>query len=111
MKKTIYLLIAIIFIGCKSKFNYYQGYVYNGSSKPILNLTIHGRDNFNDNSLTDEKGFFKIKKTENWVETFLYIKKGNNLIDSIQVLRTHPEFGARYYFTDKRNDTIFITTK
>lgn len=72
MKKIIYLLILMLFIGCKSKFNHYQGYIYNTDNKPIKNLIVISKARKNQKATSNENGFFKIKKSENGVESALY---------------------------------------
>jgi hypothetical protein len=66
------------------------------------------RDHHNDISITNDKGYFRMNKRDNWIEKYLYIVHNASKIDSISILRTHPEYGARYYFVEGRNDTLFM---
>ncbi|WBX77799.1 hypothetical protein PG911_05940 [Tenacibaculum ovolyticum] len=87
---------------------YYHGYVYDTNENPIEGLILRGRDHKGDKSTSNKLGYFKIYMRKNWVERYIYIYRKNALLDSIQVTRTHPEYGSRYYFVEGRNDTLFI---
>jgi len=111
MRKLLLLLLVTIFYSCKTKIKYYQGYIYSEDKMPQENLIICGRDHVDVKGKTDKNGFFKIEKRENWVESFLYIKKNKKKLDSIQIVRKHPEYGIELYFTEKRTDTVFLNLK
>ncbi|MBU3024777.1 MULTISPECIES: hypothetical protein [Zobellia] len=110
--KTLVTLILLLALTCSpKKITHYQGYIYNNEEEPVKNLSVAGRDHSEVESVTNENGFFKIRKPEGWVETFLYVKRNGIKIDSIQVLRSHPEYGPRHYFVNGRDDTLFIKAK
>ena len=90
--KSLFLLyfVTLFTISCSSSssdFRFYEGYIYNESKKPISDLEIFEKEQPNNKTITDKKGFFKINKLENSISMFLMIKNNKNLIDSIQVIR------------------------
>ncbi|SIS47534.1 hypothetical protein SAMN05421766_102141 [Zobellia uliginosa] len=111
MRKIFYLCVLIMFACSSKKVTYYQGYVYDVNHKPLENLVIEGRDYSETKSLTNSQGYFKMKTRQNWFETFLYVKDKEIKIDSIQVLRTHPEFVQSHHFVNGKNDTLFLRVK
>ncbi|MFL0067063.1 hypothetical protein V2595_15715, partial [Tenacibaculum maritimum] len=108
MRIIILLLLLFLNIQCKTKILNYQGIIVDKNNIPLNNLTIEGRDHSNIKVTTDNNGFFKLKAKNNFIETFLYIKREGKKIDSIQIIRTHPEYGVKFYFVDNRKDTLFI---
>ena len=92
---------------CSNKISYYQGYIYK-NNMPQENIRVVGRDHSDTISMTNEKGYFKLNKRANWIEKYLHLYSGDKKIDSISVVRTHPEYGIRYYFVEGRNDTLFL---
>ncbi len=105
-----YFFVSLLFLSiqCDSKISYYQGFIVNSDNIPLKNLTIEGRDHSDIQARTDYNGFFKLKARNDFTETFLYVIKENKKIDSIQVIRTHPEYGINLYFVNTRNDTLVI---
>ena len=76
--------------------------------KPIQNLKVYGKDDAYIFSYTNEKGYFKMEKTDNWIEHFLIIERDNIIIDSIEIVRTSGGERLNYYFVEGRSDTLFI---
>ena len=75
---------------------------------PLENIKVVARDHPDTISITNEKGYFKLNKRATWIEKYLYLYSKNKKIDSISIIRTHPEYGVKYYFIEGRNDTLFL---
>ncbi len=105
IKILIYLFIYLFILSCEKNITYYHGYVYN-KNEPIKNIKIIARDHPDTISVTNNKGYFKMTKRENWIEHFLYVYSNGVKVDSIQVIRTHPV--PEYYFVEGRIDTLFL---
>lgn len=43
-----------------------------------------------------------------YTSQFLIVKNEGKILDTIQIIYTHPERGARYHFVENRSDTLFI---
>ena len=111
--KSLFLLyfVTLFTISCSSSssdFRFYEGYIYNESKKPISDLEIFEKEQPNNKTITDKKGFFKINKLENSVSIFLIIKDNDRLLDSIQIIRKSGGEKLNYYFVEGRSDTLFI---
>ena len=115
MKSLFLLYFVTLFTisrsSSSSDFRFYEGYIYNESKKPISDLEIFEKEQPNNKTITDKKGFFKINKLENSISMFLMIKNNKNLIDSIQVIRRSGGERINYYFIEGRSDTLFIKQK
>ena len=108
MLKYLYILLLFLF-ACDSKIEYYQGYICDQYKNPIANLKIYAKeDSENIIGITDEKGWVCIAKEK--ANIFLMIKRGDTIIDSIQVLRGGAE-KISYFFTNLKQDTLFIASK
>ena len=109
MKKILFLTWAFLLFCCKNrKINFYEGYICDLQKNPIENLKVYGKDDLYIFSYTNEKGYFKMEKTDNWIEHFLMIERDNIIIDSIQIVRTSGGERLNYYFVEGRSDTLFI---
>ncbi|UII26490.1 hypothetical protein LVD15_24870 [Fulvivirga maritima] len=106
--KYISIFILLLNTQCNSEISNYQGVIVDKENVPIEGVIIVGRDHPDRETKTDVNGFFSLEARKNFMESFLYVKKGLKKIDSIQVIRTHPEYGIKYYFVNNRNDTLFI---
>ena len=110
MKRIALLIVIIVIIlGCKTRINYYEGYICNIDKKPINGLKVFSEyDSIHTYSYTDNNGFFKIKKDNNIIFHFLMIKKDHTVIDSIQIIRMSGGERINYYFVEGRKDTLYI---
>lgn len=111
--KIIFFLSSLICLqNCNnSSIKYYQGYVYSLKKEPLENIFVYEMFDSINMGKTNKEGFFKIKKNPNSISQFLIIKDKNRIIDSIQIIRTHPERGEKYYFVEGRKDTLFVDLK
>lgn len=108
--KFITLILGIFLIACSKKSpTYIQGYVYNEQKEPVEGIRIEDPDNKNIFSITNLHGYFRINRMING--KYLYVILKEKTIDSVYVVRTHPERGASYNFVEGRKDTLFITMK
>ncbi|MBL3657556.1 hypothetical protein [Fulvivirga sediminis] len=108
--KTKYISILILLLNthCNSEISNYQGVIVGNKNVPIEGAIIVGRDHPDRKTKTDANGFFTLEARKDFMESFLYVKKDLKKIDSIQIIRTHPEYGIKYYFVNNRNDTLFL---
>ena len=87
MKKIFIILIYIIVLSCNSKKEFYTGYVYDfDTEKPLQNVKVIDLMSHN-YILTDNNGFFYIKKSENISSKLIFEKEGykKDTIHSIQI--------------------------
>lgn len=101
-------MIAIVFLQCKTDLSYYQGYIVNENKRPIKNLKVYEKNDKENFSITDKKGYFKIDIIESNINRFLIIEKDNKIIDSIQVIGTQGGEKIKYSFVEGEKDTLFI---
>jgi hypothetical protein len=104
------LSIFILVSSCSiSTPKYIQGYVCNSQNKPLKGIFITDPNDKNTLAYTDREGYFKINKMIKG--RYLVVSYNNKKIDSIYIVRTHPERGASYSFVEGRKDTLFIDVK
>ena len=111
---SIHIIICFLFllVTCKGiKPTYYHGYLYDINGKPLDGLMLIGRDHKDVKSISNKQGYFKMDMRKNWIESYIYIYDEGQKIDSISIVRTHPEYGVRYYFVEGRQDTLFISLR
>ena len=112
--KNIFLksLLFLFITKCSDNISYYEGHIYSSKKEPISDLKVYQReDSLNISGTTDKNGFFKIKKKENSIATYLIIKKGNEILDSIRIVGTQGGERIIYSFIEGKNDTLFIDIK
>lgn len=104
--KRFSIITLIFFISCYNRIEYYQGYIYDKNYNPLVNVKVT-LESTNQTSITDNKGFFKIKKNSNILGDLIVFKK-KKIIDTIKtVWRQHGE-KIKYSFVENQNDTLFI---
>ncbi|HZH73436.1 MAG TPA: hypothetical protein VFD91_13145 [Mariniphaga sp.] len=112
--KNIFIksLLFLSLTKCNSSISYYEGHICNLKREPMSGLEVYQReDSLNISGLTDTTGFFKIKKKENSIATYLMVKKGNEILDSIRIVGTQGGERIIYSFVEGKNDTLFIDVK
>ncbi|MCS3868593.1 hypothetical protein J3D55_001509 [Chryseobacterium ginsenosidimutans] len=109
MKILLILFVTFISSCTKTTPKYMHGYIYNSQKKPLKGIKIEDPYNISLSTFTNSKGYFKINALSKG--EFLYVKKNNIKLDSIYIVRTHPERGVSYAFVEGRNDTLFIDLK
>lgn len=109
MRNLLFFIIIVFFIQCKSNVNYYQGFIYNMNNKPVKNLKVYEKNNEDNYSITNDKGYFKIPIKKNNIKRFLYVKLNElETIDSIQVFGSQGGERIKYNFIEGRKDTLYI---
>ncbi|MEC5395894.1 hypothetical protein [Bergeyella sp. RCAD1439] len=108
--KFIFYLVFLVFLqNCgNSNTKFYQGYVYSTEKKPIENISIYEIFDSINQVKTNKNGFFKMRISTAYISQFLIVKNEGKILDTIQIIYTHPERGERYYFVENRSDTLFI---
>ena len=108
--KIFAIILVVAFYACSTKEpKYIQGYIYNEYRKPVKGIKIEDPNNNILFSISDDKGYFRINQMRKG--TYLYVIKDEKKIDSIYVVRTHPERGMSYSFVEGKNDTVFVNMK
>jgi hypothetical protein len=103
------IILAInIFIVKEPLKNHFEGYVFDKEKKPLVGVKVIDGKSSNNYVLTDEKGFFKMKKKEdiNNESNLVFIKNGYK--DSIVVIKInsyHPP-SSHFLFLRTEFDTI-----
>ncbi|MET4083697.1 hypothetical protein ABIB40_003669 [Pedobacter sp. UYP30] len=107
--KLIGIVFMISLLACSTKSpKYIQGYIYNELKKPMIGIKVEDPNDRNIFSITDMKGYFKINQMINGRYLYVILKEK---MDSIYIVRTHPETGRSYSFVEGRKDTVFIDEK
>lgn len=110
MRIVLTCLILICFSNCKSKTpSFIQGYIYSSDQKPVTGLKVVDPYDSKTYDITEKNGYFRINHMTKG--EFLYVKFNEEKIDSIYFIRTHPERGEKYYFTEGRSDTLFVNAE
>lgn len=112
MKYYLILLIFLLVVSCSTNLKNHEGYIYDYNTlKPINNLTIclERHKTKNNCVYTDKMGFFKFIKND--LNNHIYIYENDNLIDSIQCIRTQGGERLQYCFVDTKKDTAFVDMK
>ena len=61
--KIIAILVLLLPLTCSpKKITHYQGNIYNLNEEPLKNLSVAGRDHSEVKAVTNERGFFEMKK-------------------------------------------------
>lgn len=108
--RIIVILSLFLWSSCCTKTpTYIHGYLYNNEHKPLIGLRVEDPDNKNTFSISNKDGYFKINKMING--RYLFVLQYDKKIDSIYIVRTHPEKGVDYCFVEGRIDTLFINLK
>lgn len=72
MRKITLLVVIVAFVlSCKSKINYYEGYIYNTDKEPLSKVKVCKMYKLNEYSITDEKGYFRINKAPNFIDKLI----------------------------------------
>ena len=105
----IFMLAANIFIIKEPLKNHFEGYVFDERKKPMFGVKVIESKSNNNYVLTDEKGFFKLKRKKEIdnESNLVFIKKGyreSHIV--IKVDRYHP---TSSYFTFLRRDSDTLT--
>ena len=105
-----FLPLIIFLNSCNPKVpKYMHGYIFTKENMPLEGIRIEDPYEKSFFSITNKQGYFKINQLAKG--DFLYVLKGNKKIDSLYIIRSHPEKGESFYFVEGRNDTLFIDTK
>lgn len=108
MKKIALLIVITVFVlSCKSKINYYEGYICNMDKKPLSKVKVCKMHKLNEYSITDEKGFFRINKALNFIDD-LIVFYDEKPIDTIRTVWSQHGEKIIYSFLEGKNDTLFI---
>ncbi|GAA0871114.1 hypothetical protein GCM10009117_02590 [Gangjinia marincola] len=98
----------MIYTCSPKKVKYFHGYVYSENYIPLEGLKITNQYDLSIGTYTDEKGYFRITKGDNFKGRFLYVYLDANKIDSIQVSGVQGGEKINYSFVNGRMDTLFI---
>lgn len=104
------MFLIMCVIACKTQpIIFYHGYLYNNDKQPLKGLILKNGYDDDIKAVSDENGYFKINKENSSINLFIYLYNDELLLDSIQVVRTHPERKPSYHFINGRKDTLFIS--
>ncbi|MFC3161066.1 hypothetical protein SAMN05443633_101141 [Chryseobacterium arachidis] len=106
--KLYFLNATFIFflISCVATPDYYEGYIFTKEKKPLPNIKVC-EINKNNCTITDNKGFFKMKKTKSSIND-LAISYKNKPLDTIKTVWSNHGERISYSFVEGKKDTIFI---
>lgn len=111
MKEILALFCILFIMSCSNKINYYHGYIYNTENKPLRKIKVEEDDNLKAYSYTNEKGYFKIPKRNNFGGNLIVYSQNNTILDTIwTVFSSHGE-KLNYRFVNGRKDTLFVNMK
>ncbi len=109
MKYILLLISANLIYTCSpKKIKYFHGHICTINKLPLNGLKIVNQYDSNINTITNEDGYFKVLKSEHFKGRYLYVYRGDNRIDSISIVSTHPERKPNYHFVNGKSDTLFI---
>lgn len=105
-----FLLLSIFINSCNHQVpKYMHGYIFTKDIKPSKGMRIQDPYDKKNFSITNDEGYFKMEQLTK--AEYLYVFTDYKKIDSLYVVRTHPERGESYYFVEGRKDTLFLNTK
>jgi hypothetical protein len=106
-----FLLAVNIFIIKEPLKNHFEGYVFDERKKPMFGVKVIESKSDNNYVLTDEKGFFKLKRKKEIdnESNLAFIKKGyRESYIVIKVARYHPN-SSYFTFLRRDSDTLIMT--
>lgn len=107
MKYILYTLFFIL-LSCKKANNFYQGRVLDENGKPLNGVTVMDESSDDNQTKTDRTGYFKLKKSPDWLGTLVFRKYGYET-DTIPSVWRQAGEKVRYYFIEK--DTTVVRLK
>jgi len=106
MKRYLFMLFFFV-IGCKTINEYYQGYIYDCSYKPIEKAKVTENLVVKKITFTDKSGYFKLQRSKGIIADIIIEKEGY-ITDTIQTVWTHAGESLDYTFLTKEKDTVKI---
>ncbi|MFH6602334.1 carboxypeptidase-like regulatory domain-containing protein [Maribacter algicola] len=107
VKYSFYVLIFVL-LSCGQKTNdFYQGVVLDENNIPLENVTVFEEYVEENSTKTDNKGYFKLNRTPNWILSLVFVKEGYKT-DTIPTVWAHGE-QVNYQFI--KNDTTQVRLK
>ncbi|WP_047789063.1 carboxypeptidase-like regulatory domain-containing protein [Tenacibaculum mesophilum] len=109
MRKLLFIFFIALSLSCKEKRLFYHGVVLDENNRPLPNIEVKELD-FNNSTLSDSKGYFKLKKDINFISKLSFSKKGYKT-KIVRTVWTHSGEVVGYTFLNKKADTITLKKK
>lgn len=109
MKKTIEIIILLLMTSCSdSPKESYEGYVYENNI-PLSNvLIIEDGVNQNNKTVSNNKGYFKLKRSsENFIRDLIFVKDKYKT-DTVKLVRGRNSPPIYFLFLRNEKDTIYL---
>ena len=101
-------LLVLALLSCSKKTtDFYQGVVLDENNIPLENVTVFEEYVKENSTKTDNKGYFKLNRTPNWILSLVFVKEGYKT-DTIPAVWAHGE-QVNYQFI--KNDTTLVRLK
>ena len=109
MRKFLFIFFIALSLSCKEKRLFYHGVVLDENNRPLPNVKVKELD-FNNSTLSDSKGYFKLKKDINFISKLSFSKKGYKT-KIVRTVWTHSGEVVGYTFLNKKADTVILQKK
>lgn len=73
--KYLLLLVCLMLVSCKEIDDYYYGQVVDDKGNALENVAVE-EYKMGNRTKTDEGGYFKLKRSENWLGSLVFSKEG-----------------------------------
>ncbi|MEZ4859017.1 MAG: carboxypeptidase-like regulatory domain-containing protein [Flavobacteriaceae bacterium] len=103
MKRYLFFLL-VIFLNCTSVNDYYFGRVTDENNNPLENVIVL-EEGFENQTKTDENGYFKLNCTPDWLSSLIFSKQGFKT-DTIPTVYIQSGETINYAFIEKKDTTI-----
>ncbi|WP_428740509.1 hypothetical protein [Tenacibaculum sp.] len=78
MRKLLFIFFIALLLSCKEKILFYHGVILDENNKPLSNVKVKELD-FNNSTLSDSKGYFKLKKISTLYLNYPFLKRAIKL--------------------------------
>lgn len=107
MKILFIISLAISLFSCEEKSKHYLGVVIDQNLKPLSNVKITLDNNSKVFTLSNEEGFFKLKKDPELLSHLIFSKEGYK-IDTVKTIWTQNGEQEEYLFLNNKTDTLVL---